>query len=321
MLPFIVHDPFMWLSTLALALLIDLVIGEFPEKVHPTVWMGRLIDSLKRFMRSSDRSKAKLNGVLLSLSVILSFSISTYLILYLTWRYLGPLVAMILAATLLKASFAFKSMWKFTTPIADAIKVGEYRRAKALLRHVVRRDTEKLNEQQTVSAAVETIAEGTVDGATAPLFYYALLGVPGAIAYRAINTLDSMVGYKDIEHIHLGWFSAKLDTIANFIPARLTSIMMILASWLLRKDWRNAWRILKRDCRRLESLNAGYPMSAMAGALNVRLEKPNFYRLGDDERPLSYGHIFDALWIMSLSIYLFILIIVVPLMILIWSIW
>ncbi|MEM2210437.1 MAG: cobalamin biosynthesis protein [Nitrososphaerales archaeon] len=317
MLPFIIHDSLTWLLTLALALIIDLTMGEYPEKIHPTVWMGKLIDLLKPLIKNKSRLRAKLNGVFLSLFTILLFSISTFITLYLMWRY-SKFISIIIAAILLKATFAFKSMWKFTIPIANAIKINDFNRAKVLLRHVVRRDTEKLNQQQTISAAVETIAEGTVDGATAPLFYYALLGVPGAIAYRAINTLDSMIGYKDIEHIDLGWFSAKLDTLANFIPARITSLIMILTSWLLRKDWKNAWRILKRDSRSVESLNAGYPMSVMAGALNVRLEKPNFYRLGDENCLLSFKHIFDALWIMSISIYLYIIIFIIPIIILIW---
>jgi adenosylcobinamide-phosphate synthase len=169
-----------------------------------------------------------------------------------------------------------------------------------------------------ISAAVESIAEGTVDGITSAIFYFALFGVPGAIAFRAINTLDSMVGYKDFEHVNIGWFSAKMDTIANYIPARLTAFLMIIAAWMLQKNWKKAWRTLKNDKGKTESLNAGWPMATMAGALNVRLEKPDFYMLGDEgsNDPMP-NHIHQALQIMKLTTILFGMLIVPPLLILV----
>jgi len=172
-----------------------------------------------------------------------------------------------------------------------------------------------LTRQHIISAAVETIAEGTTDGITSPFFYFALFGVPGAVAFRVVNTLDSMVGYKDQDHINIGWFSAKMDTIANYIPARLTAILMMLAALLLRENWRKSWRILQRDRKNTESPNAGWTISIMAGALNIQLEKPGFYKIGDNN-DLSPTHIRKALRIMVLTAILFGVLIILPLSVL-----
>jgi adenosylcobinamide-phosphate synthase len=140
-----------------------------------------------------------------------------------------------------------------------------------------------------------------------------LFGVPGAVAFRVINTLDSMVGYRDSLHVNIGWFSAKMDTLANYVPARLTGILMIVAAALLGEDWRNSWKILQRDRKNTASPNAGWTISAMAGALNVQLEKQGSYTIGDNNN-LSPLHITKALHIMLLTAALFAVTIVVPLL-------
>jgi adenosylcobinamide-phosphate synthase len=133
------------------------------------------------------------------------------------------------------------------------------------------------------------------------------LGVAGAIAFRAINTLDGMVGFKDKEHINIGWFSANLDHIVNFIPSRLTGALVIAAAFLLGKDYKNAWCIAKRDHSETQSRNHGWPMAAMAGALNVQFEKPGKYILGDATEPLNGGKILEALKIRDVAIVLCVL--------------
>ena len=169
--------------------------------------------------------------------------------------------------------------------------------------------------RQILSAAVETIAEGTTDGITSPFFYFALFGVPGAVAFRVINMLDSMVGYKDPAHINIEWFSAKTDTIVNYIPARLTGILMMPAAALLKEDWRNALRILQRDRKKMASPNAGWTIATMAGALNIQLEKLGCYTIGDNNR-LTPKHITKALRTMLLTATLFAVSVTVPLLIL-----
>ena len=202
-------------------------------------------------------------------------------------------------------------MGQYTKPIAAALKNNDLAGARKWLPYIVRRDPNSLNERQIVSAAVESIAESTTDGITAPFFFFALFGVPGAFAYRVINTLDSMVGYKNAEYKNIGWFSAKLDTITNYIPARITAYLMVASAMLLGMNWRESWRILQRDKHKTSSPNAGFTISAMAGALNIQLEKQGCYKLGDDHG-ISHEDIGKALRVMTLTAALFGLIVVLP---------
>lgn len=296
-----------------LALLIDLIFSEPPDPVHPTVWMGRLIAMLKPKAKGKSPKAEKFKGSLLCLFVTASFVLPTYGILYLVRQFFGVWAYVAVAAVMLKMTFSLRGMSHYTMPIAKAIEMGRTDEAKKWLPFIVRRNPETLSQGQIISAAVESIGESTVDGITSPLFYFALFGVPGAVAFRVINTLDSMVGYKDREHVNIGWFSAKLDTIVNYVPARLTALLMILAAVILHKDWRGSWRVLKRDKGKTESPNAGWPMSAMAGALGVQLEKPGFYRLGDGKiTELSPKHIPQALCLMKATTLLFMIFIVFP---------
>ncbi|MCP8311014.1 MAG: cobalamin biosynthesis protein [Candidatus Methylarchaceae archaeon HK01M] len=311
-LPFVTES----IIILLLALVIDLIFGEPPEKLHPTVWMGKTAEFLKSRLKSDNPRIEKISGIILGLSVILIFALSTYIILNLMKHYLNILLYIISASILLKTAFAVKCMGQLSMPIGEAIEEGKIEEAKNRLRRIVRRDPTKFDDQKILSATVECVVESTVDGITSPLFYYSILGIPLAIAYRAINTLDSTVGYRDEEYVNIGWFSARMDTIANYIPARITSILMVLSTWLLHEDWRSAWKILNRDRNKTESLNAGWTMSTIAGVFNIQLEKPGFYILGDRVNPLTPKHISRALRIMKLTILLFIMIVVLPLIIL-----
>jgi adenosylcobinamide-phosphate synthase len=203
-------------------------------------------------------------------------------------------------------------MGQYTKPIAAALKKNDLNGARKWLPYIVRRDPNSLNERQIVSAAVESIAESTTDGITAPFFFFAVFGVPGAFAYRVINTLDSMVGYKNAEFRNIGWFSAKMDTITNYLPARITAYLMVLAALLLGEDWRQSWQILQRDKHKTASPNAGFTISAMAGALGIQLEKQGCYTLGDDHGHISHQDIGKALRVMTLTAALFGLVVVLP---------
>lgn len=298
----------------SLAFLIDLVFGELPDKIHPTLWMGKVIAYLKQKIKSENSKVEKINGVILSIFVIVLFAVPAYFIIFLVREFLGWLPYVVLSAFLLSTAIAIRCMRQYTLPVVDCLENEDYDKAKELLPFIVRRDPNGLNKHHIISAAVETIAEGTTDGITSPLFYFALFGVPGAVAFRVINTLDSMVGYKDRGHINIGWFSAKMDTIANYIPSRLTAILMVVAARLLKENWRKSLKILQRDKKNTESLNAGWTLSAMAGALNVQLEKPGFYRIGDS-KDVSSKHIMRALRIMLLTAILFGIFIILPILV------
>jgi adenosylcobinamide-phosphate synthase len=158
------------------------------------------------------------------------------------------------------------------------------------LKSLVSRDTTQLSQSQVISAAVESSAENICDSFVAPLFYFLILGVPAAIAYRIINTFDTMIGYHE-RWEYLGKFSARLDDVANFIPARLTALIIVLAALICRKNISQAWHIMLRDHKKTESPNAGWTMSAIAGALEVQLEKAGHYKLGDNHLALSLNTI------------------------------
>jgi adenosylcobinamide-phosphate synthase len=299
-----------------LAFLIDLILGEYPDRIHPTIGIGNLITFLKGKSKNSNPKVEKANGVLMALTIILFVSLPVFVLLF--WLRLlpyGEILYIIVGAILFKATFAITGMGQYTKPIAKALKQKDLSEARKWLPYIVRRDPNSLNERQIISAAVESIAESTTDGITAPFFFYALFGVPGAFAYRVINTLDSRVGYKNAELKNIGWFSAKMDTITNYIPARVTAYLMVAAAYVKREDWRESYRILQRDKHKTASPNAGYTISAMAGALNIQLEKQGYYTLGDDHG-IAAEHIPKALRVMTVNAVLFGLIIVVPILVL-----
>ena len=295
-----------------LAFLIDIVFGEYPDKIHPTVGIGKIITYLKRKAKSANPKVEKTNGVLLAITAVLVVTLPVFVLLLflrLNFGFWGEIAYIIVGAILFKSTFAIKGMGYYTKPIAKALKQNNLAEARKWLPYIVRRDPNTLNERQIISAAVESIAESTTDGITAPFFFFAIFGVPGAFAYRVINTLDSMVGYKNEEYRNIGWFSAKMDTILNYVPSRLTAYMIVTAAAISRENWHESWRILQRDKGKTTSVNAGWTISAMAGALNTQLEKQGCYILGDDHS-LTPDHINRALKVMTITAVLFSLFVV-----------
>lgn len=254
-----------------------------------------------------------MGGVALWFICMITFTFPTFAFITLAAKYLGVAGYIAVSAIVLKTSFAIKSWNAHMIPVSEALESKRIDEARALAQKTVRRDLSKADDQHVISATVETIAEGTVDGYTSPIFFFALFGTPGAIAYRMINTLDSIVGYRDREHIDLGWFSAKMDTVANYLPARITGHLILVASALLGENWKRAKSIFVKYRKTITSLNAGWPMSAMAGVLGVRLEKAEHYALGEPYEDLTVNHIHGALRIMKVTAMIFTVSVVVPL--------
>jgi adenosylcobinamide-phosphate synthase len=205
-------------------------------------------------------------------------------------------------------------MERHARAITTCLEKGDLPGARQSLSMIVRRRTDDLGEQHILSATIECISESTVDGIAGPVFYYSLLGPAGAFAYRAINTLDSMVAYRDDYYRNIGWMSARLDTIANYVPARITAFLMVLSAKMLGADWKNSLQVLQRDHGKTFSPNAGYPMAAVAGALRIRLEKIGHYELGDSQEQATIEKCKTAVSIMKLTTLLLMLVFAVPAM-------
>ena len=296
---------------LVLAIVLDLLLGDpspnNPEriafKLHPAVLMGKLTRALEPHLKSPDPKIAKFYGVVLAIIVITSFTIPVYFGLWIAYAFLQIAVYAFLAIILLKLTICIKLETDWARSAAKAIQSEDMVEAKRYS-HFSRRDSKDLEGAQISSSVIESMAENLIDFKLSPILSYTLFGVTGAIAFKAVNTLDGMVGFKDEVHLHTGWFSANLDTVINYIPARFTAVLIVMASALLGEDYKNAWTIAKRDHARTPSRNHGWPMSAMAGALRVQLEKPGQYILGEPTEKLTPNKILRALKIRNVSLLL-----------------
>jgi adenosylcobinamide-phosphate synthase len=299
-----------------IAIIIDLIFGEPPWKspyvLHPTVWMNKTARALSPFFKNKNSRIEKINGVILALTVILIFVLPVYLFLTLINSTLGILFYLPIAAIILKTTFCIKLETDLAKAAAKHVEENDLQKAREHASLFSRRDVEDLTGPQVVSAVVESISENLTDFKLSPLFYYAFFSVPGAIAFKVINILDGTVGFKDAEHINIGWFSASLDTLANYILARISVFLIVLASFMLKENYKNAWKIAVRDRKKISSINHGWTVAAMAGALQVRLEKPGYYAVGDQIEELSPKHIFRALKIRNTVLMLFIFLVVLP---------
>ena len=268
--------------TLSGALIMDLTLGDPPNFLHPVAWMGRYIDFVWRCRPGRDKAREiqLIYGASLVLSGAALFSLPWIILIYLNipllWLWSIPL---------LKVTFAVQGLVIAGNKIRRSLDKADLEEAQRLVgRHMVSRRTERLSTPEVASAAIESLAENITDGITAPFLFFALFGIPGAWAYRFCNTCDSMVGYHDPEHEYQGKFAAWLDMALNWLPARLTGLLIVFAAYLSGEDSRNAWLTMRNQHRRTESPNAGWSIAAMAGALGVRLEKAGYYRLEGGNR-------------------------------------
>jgi len=258
-----------WEMVLALAIGMDLLFGEPREMLHPVVWIGKLIDGLRGHM---NRSKA--SGCVLVSIVVGSAVLSGYLV-----TLVHGAIGLLISAYVLKSTFSITCLTDTATRIYGHLDRDDIVSAKKELPALVGREPERLTKEEMCSATIESIAENFVDGILSPIFYFVLFGLPGALGYKAINTLDSMLGYKN--QGDFGLASARLDDVVNYIPARLSVLFVTIAS-AFHGSPLAALRISRRDHGQTASPNSGWPMAAMAGALGVSLKKPFCHALGDE---------------------------------------
>jgi adenosylcobinamide-phosphate synthase len=277
-------------SALCAGFLIDMIVGDPRGWPHLVRGMGKFIERLERVLYPLPNKR--LGGALLALATLLACTAVPAALLYLAFS-VSPWLYFALETFFCWQLLAVKSLKDESGRVYTALKAEDLIGARAAVSMIVGRDTEALNEAGVIRAAVETVAENASDGVAAPLFYIMLGGAPLGCLYKAVNTMDSMVGYKNERYLDFGRFAAKLDDALNFIPSRLCALLMITAAWLCRLDAGNALRVWRRDRLKHASPNSAQTEAVMAGALHVRLagnacyfgklhEKPY---IGDDIRP------------------------------------
>ena len=296
------------MTTCIAAFFLDLIIGDPQTRFHPVALLGRLIGWLDHFFYQKTASP----GVQLiagAIVVAIVLLVTWNVVLILLWG-LGKIgnwyVSVAVQALVLSFTICPRSLAQAGTAIRRLLEHHNLAQARQRVGWIVGRDTENLDEGEITRATVETVAENTTDGIVSPLFYYALGGLPLAVLYRAVNTMDSMLGYKNEKYLHFGRAAARLDDVANFIPARFTGVLTVVAAFLLRFHWRRAWQIMGRDAHKHPSPNGGWAEASVAGALGIRLGGYNSYfgkttfraYMGDPIHPLRARHIRQAISLM-----------------------
>lgn len=261
-----------------IANMMDLIFGDPYNIPHPVRLIGSYINLFEKIVRKICKSGKALRvaGIMLTISTVLISYGLVYIILGF-FAKINQWFSFMISVILMYYCLAGRCLHKEAYKIMSVLIKNDLPEARKLLSYIVGRDTESLDEEEISRAVIETVSENTSDGIIAPLFYMFIGGVPLVMAYKAINTLDSMVGYRNEKYMDFGWASAKIDDIANYIPARLTALFMISGAFILGMDYKNSLKIVLRDGRKHLSPNSGYPEAAAAGALGIMLGGANYY--------------------------------------------
>ena len=284
------------LAALIIGSIVDFILGDPRELWHPVQGIGWVISRLEKILRrlfpAGRRGERWAGAVLVVLTLLVSVGVPALLLFFLSLVH--PLLSFLLSCIFCWQLLAARSLRTESLKVEEALEKEGLEAGRRAVSMIVGRDTRDLTEEGVIKAAVETVAENTSDGVTAPLFYMILAGPLGGFAYKAVNTMDSMVGYKNEKYQYFGTCAARLDDAAGFIPARLSALFMTAAAFLAGYDGRNAWRILKRDRKNHKSPNAAHTEAVMAGALDVQLAGDAWYFgklvrkpfIGDGIRPI-----------------------------------
>ena len=300
-------------------MVIDIIFGELPTRIHPVVIIGSIIGFFKNVLI---RFKSKLSGLMAVIGVCIVSSVILYVI-YLICSF-NAILWFIVFAILLSSTFSIRMLLSTAVDVKDALDES-IDKAREMVSYLVSRNTDELTEGFIVSALIESLTENITDSYVAPVFYYFifaliilkypfndclyfLLLIP--MLYRISNTMDAMLGYKTEELINIGYVPAKIDDILNYIPARISGLCMVISSYLINLDGKNAYRIMRRDARNCPSPNSGYTMATTAGALNIQLIKKETYILGDDDKSITSDDIQKAVNLSKMTILLFTIMII-----------
>lgn len=296
------------------AYLLDIIIGDPRWLPHPVVGMGRFIERGEALLRRHLRREGVAGFILTGILVV-----GTYFLVkgVLSIGYhLHPWGGMVMEIFLIFTALSIKDLSIHAMDVHRAIASGDLSQARVLVARMVGRETQSLDESEIIRATVESVAESINDGVVAPLLYAFLGGAPLALSYKAVNTLDSMIGHKNERYMKFGWAAARLDDLANFIPARITGLLIPGAALILRKDFGQSFITILRDRKKHPSPNAGIPEAAIAGALGVKLGGTNYYQGRVEARPFigkarvefSPRHIKESIWLMQITSFLILIV-------------
>jgi adenosylcobinamide-phosphate synthase len=286
-------------AVLAAAVALDLVVGDPPNRWHPVAWLGTLIAMARRRLGSGSPVWLLVSGAMLTVGVAGLAALAGTLVARAATE-LG-VAGLLLEAATLSCCLSLRGLWRAAADVAAHLDAGDIDRARAALSwHLVSRPTAELREGEIAAAAVESVAENLTDSIVAPTLMYLVFGLPGAALYRAVNTADAMLGYREGALEHFGKLAARADDLLNLIPARVAALSIVVAAALVRAAPTRALAILWRDRAKTSSPNAGWTMAAMAGALRVRLAKRDAYVLGDGPLPTAW-HIRRSLTVMAVA--------------------
>lgn len=301
-----------------MAFIIDAIYGDPRSDYHPVVLIGRVISfwesKLYPVIKTSDKNMY-VRGCIEVFLVFFTIGLITRGLIYLSVEG-GMLLYFSVSSIVLYFTITPRALARDGMEIYHLLKAKDIVSARHRLSWIVGRDTDKLDESEVSRGTIETIAENTTDGIISPLFYFLLFGPVGAMMYRAGNTMDSMLGYKNEKYLFFGRAAARIDDVLNYVPARITYFLFIAAAFLLRLDWKNAANIGRRDAPKHPSPNGGYAEATVAGAMHVRLGGYNYYEgkpefreyMGDPDESLSAGHIKTAIILMYVSTIIFVFI-------------
>ncbi|AYE35260.1 adenosylcobinamide-phosphate synthase CbiB [Clostridium septicum] len=261
---------------LTIGFLLDLIIGDPQNPIHPVRIIGNLCRVLENFFRSIMKKYLKLAGLITWIIVVLAVYFINYIIIKFILN-INIVAGVIFSGILIYFCISAKGLKVEGLKVYNYLIKNDIECARKQLSYIVGRDTKSLDKKGIIRAVVETIAENMSDGVIAPLFYAGIGGAPLAMAYKAVNTMDSMFGYKNDKYMEFGFFPAKLDDVFNYIPARITGLLTVLTAFILKLNWKNSFKIYNRDKYNHTSPNSAHPEAAVAGALGIKLGGANYY--------------------------------------------
>lgn len=289
------------MKELTIGFLLDLIIGDPQNPIHPIRLIGNLCSKLESLFRRILRESLKLAGLLTWISVILIVFLVSEFIVKVSFRT-NFIFGIIISGIMFYFTISTKALKVEGLKVIKFLLKEDIEGARKQLSYIVGRDTKSLDKEGILRAVVETIAENMSDGVVAPILYAGLFGVPFAFVYKAVNTMDSMFGYKNDKYKDFGFFPAKLDDVFNFIPARVTGYLIVIAAFILKMDHKNAYKIYKRDKNNHSSPNSAHPEAAVAGALGLRLGGANYYfgklvekpTIGDELKKIEIDDVYNT---------------------------